>query len=207
MDITKQQLLNFGFTGVEAAVSAIPVLGGPLQTMIFGTLNAKKIANLEEYINTLSRKITNLEHQLILNNKPSDEQLGIMETIFEEVPNFRSVQKHDYYANAAINVLSVHPALTVSEAESFIFILGNISVSAVSTLRSFDNRPSFEERTSESVESGDIPVLKSLGLIVDDFKDIRMYGNRPELQYRTHITSLGHEFLTFIGDYREKDDY
>lgn len=186
---------------VEASIGAIPYVGGPLQTLYFGAQNEKRFKRIENFYIELNNKVSQL-NSLVLGEENSDQLIGIIETIHDEIEKSKSTNKIEFFVNSYKNLLlnSTKPSLDMDEL--FVNILAELTSLELSILvLLFRNNNTVGVPVMDGVDqilvTGSLSRLSDLGLVNKHLQSI-MIGGGGAQNYKYSISEVGINFSYYI---------
>ncbi|WP_461203519.1 hypothetical protein [Enterococcus sp. N342-3-1-2] len=186
---------------VEASIGAIPYVGGPLQTLYFGAQNEKRFKRIENFYIELNNKVSQL-NSFILGEENSDQLIGIIETIHDEIEKSKSTNKIEFFVNSYKNLLlnSTKPSLDMDEL--FVNILAELTSLELSVLiLLFRNKNTVGIPVMDGVDqilvTGSLSRLSDLGLVNKHLQSI-MIGGGGAQNYKYSISEVGINFSYYI---------
>lgn len=188
---------------IEAGIGAIPVIGGPVQTLYFGRQNEKRFKRIEKFYESLNEDLSKTSSKIeeIENTHINRDQLmGILETINEEVEKARSQSKIDLFKNLYKNSLLKINNTTWDEEEYFVEILSRLTPLQINLIVFFiPNREFKGEITANGYDQefvdGSLNILTDYGLLESTIASIELGEiGKQKMGYR--LSSLGRKFVT-----------
>ncbi|QOG31588.1 hypothetical protein [Enterococcus casseliflavus] len=197
-NLTPRDYLNLV---VEAGIGAVPYVGGPLQTLYFGAQNEKRFKRIESFYNELNEKISELD-SLILGEHNSDQLIGIVETIHDEVEKSKSADKIVYFVNSYKNLLLNSTSPSIDMDELFVNILSELTNFEITILTFlFKNKGRIGGVAMQGVDpiliAACLSRLSDLGLVNKHLESITLGGPGTQ-QYNYSISNVGINFCYYI---------
>lgn len=194
---------------IEAGIGAIPVVGGPLQTLYFGAQNEKRFKRIEKFYNELNSDLEKIKHQIppvdSLANK--DDFLGILEDINAEVEKAKSQSKIEYFKTFYVNMLISSNSSSFDIHSFFLESLVNLTNLELQLLSFLRRQGATHFSTginipgvSEDLIIGSLNRLTDYGFLTSQINSISIGGPVSNSDKSFKINSLGIEFSSFILD-------
>lgn len=191
---------------IEAGIGAIPVIGGPIQTLYFGLQNEKRFQRIEKFYELLNKELTLIQRSIPTTvNKNIEEQLiAIIETINLEVEMVRSKDKTRYFINSYKNLLLRVNKNNLDLEELFIDILSSLNKIEIDLLtplyndRYSDNGGMLLPKingTDSSIIYGSMNKLVNHGLVNERDRNLSTLGHD---KYAYKISSIGISLCDYI---------
>lgn len=188
---------------IEAGIGAIPVIGGPVQTLYFGRQNEKRFKRIEKFYESLNEDLNQTSSRIeeIENTQINRDQLiGILETINEEVEKARSQSKIDLFKNLYKNSLLKINNTTWDEEEYFVDVLSRLTPLQITLIAYLIPHSEFIENIrangyAQEFVDGSLNILSDYGLLESKIASIVIGGTgKQKMGYR--LSSLGRKFVT-----------
>lgn len=158
---------------IEAGIGAIPVIGGPVQTIYFGRQNEKKFKRIEAFYHSLQKDLDSMKNKIpniqdVSANK--DQLMGIFETINDEVEKARSQSKIEFYKNLYKNCLLNINNTYWDEEEYFLEVLSKITSTQIEIISYLIPKQEFtagifSPKLSQSIIDGSLNTLVDMGIL------------------------------------------
>lgn len=205
---------NFNLTGkeklelvIEAGIGAIPIVGGPLQTLYFGSQNEKRFKRVEQFYSDLNNDLEKMKQQIppmdTLVNK--DEFLGLIEDINSEVEKAKSQPKIDYFKSFYKNTLLTSNSSSFDTHSFFLEALINLTNLELRLLKYFFDEGPAEFKgdisvpgVSEDLVIGSLNRLADFGFLTTHLNSIVLGGPSSRANNGYKINQLGIQFSLFI---------
>lgn len=192
---------------IEAGIGAIPVVGGPLQTLYFGAQNEKRFKRIESFYNNLNAELESIRNQIPpIDSIPNkDEFLGILEDLNSEVEKAKSQSKIDYFKKFYINTLLSSNSLNFDLHSFFLEALVNLTNLELSILF-FLNQIGTRDYSqginipgvSDDLINGSLNRLTDYGFLSSQLVNITIGGPSSRSNNAYKINELGMQFSSFI---------
>lgn len=188
---------------IEAGIGAIPVIGGPVQTLYFGRQNEKRFKRIEKFYESLNKDLNQASSKIeeIKNTQINRDQLiGVLETINEEVEKARSQSKIDLFKNLYKNSLLKINNTTWDEEEYFVDILSRLTPLQIKLIAHLIPHFEFMENFTvngyaQEFVDGSLNILTDYGLLESTIISLQVGGaGKQKMGYR--LSSLGRKFVT-----------
>ena len=188
---------------IEAGIGAIPIVGGPVQTMYFGRQNEKRFKRIEAFYTSLNEDLKQINSQI---EKISDKEInrdqliGIFETINEEVEKARSQFKINLYKNLYKNsILSINQT-SWNEEEYFLEVLNRLTPLQISLISFFNPSDDFKggitvEGFSQELVDGSLNILADLGILQSNISSLTFGGGIGKQKMGYKLSPLGRQFI------------
>jgi hypothetical protein len=194
---------------IEAGISSIPYIGGALQTLYYGRKNEKRFKRVEKFYKELYIEIESVKDQLpsIKETNRSDEALGILETINDEIETASSQTKIDYYKKAYKNVLLNFNNNSFDNEKFFVRLLPDLTDLEINILFNSNHNPNRDVHENDfynnnknniNLIEGSLNRLVNFGLIEIKFGTLISGGRGSEIQQDYSVSDLGSKFISFI---------
>jgi hypothetical protein len=144
---------------LRALVQAIPILGGPLDTILTGPGSNWRQKRLEDFLNDLHQRLEQVEQKSVL--EPSEEMADFIFNVFESVVRTKSETKRSYFASVVEN--QVRFSHKWEEAERITRILENLTQYHVAVLSVCVNKP--------PIKSGPLAGMQAFGISPRELSD------------------------------------
>lgn len=202
--LTRKDMVDLA---IEAGIGAIPVVGGPLQTLYFGAQNEKRFKRIEKFYNELNDELENMKHQIppidTIPNK--DEFLGILEDLNSEVEKAKTQSKIKYFKSFYKNTLLTSNTPNFNTHNFFLEALVNLTNLELEIL--FYLFTKAQQRyisdirvngVSNDLVIGSLNRLADYGLVSTNLLEISLGGPSSGASNAYKITDLGTQFSSFV---------
>lgn len=192
---------------IEAGIGAIPVVGGPLQTLYFGAQNEKRFKRIEKFYNELNKELENMKSQIPpIDSIPNkDDFLGILEDLNTEVEKSKSQSKIDYFKAFYKNTLLTSNSFSFDAHSFFLESLINLTNLELNILFFLRERGMANFTTginmpgvSDELIIGSLNRLTNYGYLTSQVNSIAIGGPVSNSNKAYKINKLGMEFSFFI---------
>lgn len=188
---------------LESGLQLIPVIGGSISTLYFGTKQAKQYKRLEEFYNGVNSRLSLLENRISpIDEHYSDGLMSLIEQLNDKVEKEHQSKKVECYINYMKNILIGNVTeKNYDERKMFLDNLYNMTLIEIDVLAYVYNR--HEEITASEiiiedvdsyVISGAVSKLKGYGFVSTSIATVSI-GYTDEY---VKITQYGKKFLDFI---------
>lgn len=186
---------------IEAGLGLVPYVGGSIQTLYFGSKNEKRFKRIEFFYEQLAEQIKLLT-EFDLNEENSDQLIGIIETIHDEIEKSKSHNKIVYFVNAYKNLLLGSKKSSQDIDELFVDILSKVTKIEIDILAFYmRNRNSRFVPHVEGVDPililGSLNRLSDFGLMNRHLEGLTIGGDGGQ-NYAYSISDLGISFCEYI---------
>lgn len=202
--LTGKELVDIA---VEAGIGAIPVVGGPLQTLYFGSKNEKRFKRIEKFYQELNDDLTKIKNQIPpIDSIPNkDEFLGILEDLNSEVEKAKSQSKIEYFKSFYKNTLLTSNSYNFDTHSFFLETLINLTNLELKILFFLLSQGQQEYSTNIQVDgvsndlvTGSLSRLTDYGLVSAHLVNITIGGPSSMPNSAHKINDLGCQFSSFI---------
>ncbi len=195
---------------IEAGIGAIPVVGGPLQTLYFGAQNEKRFKRIEKFYNELNNDLEKMKSQIppidSLPNK--DDFLGIIEDLNSEVEKAKTQSKIEFFKAFYKNTLLTSDSSSFDKHSYFLESLVSLTLLEIDLLFALREKGTQQFHTgiskpgvSDDLILGSLNKLTDFGFITSAINQI-IFGEPTSNTSKSYkINSLGMEFTLFIMNY------
>lgn len=192
---------------IEAGIGAIPVIGGPVQTLYFGRQNEKRFKRIENFYASLNEDLDTITDRIgeIENFQTDRDQLfGIIESINDEIEKARTQSKLQYYKTLYINcILNINNSFW-DEEEYFLEILNRITPLQIEAITFLSSHPGFQKglnkpNVSQFLFDGSLNILVDLGVLEPSILSLTFIKGgegRQEMAYK--LSDLGIRFVDTV---------
>lgn len=186
---------------VEAGIGLLPYVGGPLQTLYFGSKNEKRFKRIEMFYKQLNSRMETLE-QFDLGKQNNEQLIGIIETIHDEIEKSKSQEKIVYFVNAYKNLLLNSKHASLDQEELFVDLLSSLSRLELEVLTMFFRMPNSRgiprnDGYNQNLLIASANRLADFGLLNKHLEGLTI-GGLGEQNYTFSITSFGISFCYYI---------
>lgn len=186
---------------VEAGIGLLPYVGGPLQTLYFGSKNEKRFKRIEKFYEQLNSRMEILE-SFDLGKENSDQLIGIIETIHDEIEKSKSQEKMIYFVNAYKNLLLNSKQAKLDQEELYVDLLSSLSRLELEVLTMFFRMPNSRgipknDDYNQNLLIASANRLADFGLLNKHLESLAI-GGLGEQNYTFSITSFGISFGYYI---------
>lgn len=208
-----------GSLAVEAAVSALPYIGGPLQTAYFGAKNERRFKRVESFYKNLQKEIEDLRKQVASEdtiNQYSDQITDFMEKINDIVETDSGIAKRSLLHNAFLNVMVHTGTIDWSKLDYFLFIIKQLDLTDVNILVATYQLPPDRWGVLTEYQNviqadkfyilGVLERLVSFGIIEKRLGDINLASSGTKIATYYRMTELGNSFVAFVLEPPEQDE-
>lgn len=188
---------------IEAGIGAIPVVGGPVQTLYFGRQNEKRFKRIEAFYKSLNEDLDQINSKIegIANpNINRDQLIGILETINDEVEKARSQFKIDLYKNLyKTSILNINQT-SWNEEEYFLEVLNRITPLQIILINYLTRSNEFMgnihvQGFSRELIDGSLNILTDLGILQSTIASIELGGAVGKQKMGYKLSPLGRQFI------------
>lgn len=194
---------------IEAGIASIPAVGSALQTLYYGSKNEKRFKRVENFYQDLSVEIATIKDQLpdVYETEYSDEAIGILETINDEVEKAASQSKIQNYKKAYKNMLLKINEKHFDEEKYFVRMLSDLTEFELRILFISNQnvhrkvaRGDFYDADKSNIDfvDGNLNRLSDLGLLRITFGELLSGGNGSYIRKDYVVSDLGSRFISFI---------
>ncbi|EMF0102712.1 hypothetical protein ED263_RS02695 [Enterococcus hirae] len=186
---------------IEAGIGLIPYVGGSIQTLYFGTKNEKRFKRIEYFYKQLANRMKSLE-EFDLDGENSEQLVGIIETIHDEIEKSKSHDKIVYFVNAYKNLLLGTKQHNQDIDELYVDILSKVTRIEIEILalymrnggkRGIPNIPSVDQM----LVLGSLNRLSDFGLLNRHLEGLTVGGDGRQ-SYTFSLSNLGLSFGQYI---------
>lgn len=203
-DLTPKDYLGLA---IEAGISAIPTVGGVIQTLYYGRKNEIRFKRIEKFYEKLNKDLENVKNSIPVVTNPTsnrDQLLGIIETINDEVEKAKSQDKINYYKTLYTNcILNINNSVW-DEEEYFLEVLNRITPLQIEVIYLLNSHPGFQKNlsnlnVSQFLFDGSMNILVDLGILESSILSLTLVSNgrgKQEMAYK--ISDLGKRFVDMV---------
>ncbi|MTI29863.1 hypothetical protein [Xanthovirga aplysinae] len=190
---------------ISTGISAIPYIGGSLNTLYFGAKQERRIKRIEKFYELIKEEYNNIQEKVKdWSNQDEGKLRSLIEEINEGVENDFIAEKIDYFKNCFFNLLTDPSDENYRKRKYFISILNSLSEMDISVIINLYRAPEGDgykgTKTSEKDNAeflATLEKLRSFGLV-----DAALAGSitiNVRLSDITHytISEFGKEFCQF----------
>lgn len=185
----------------EAGIGLLPYVGGPLQTLYFGSKNEKRFKRIEMFYEQLNSRMETLE-RFELGKQNSEQLIGIIETIHDEIEKSKSQEKIVYFVNAYKNLLLNSKQPRLDQEELYVDLLSSLSRLEIEVLTLFFRTPNSRgipknDGYDQSLLIASANRLADFGLLNKHLEGLTI-GGFGEQNFTFSLTSFGISFCYYI---------
>lgn len=196
---------------IEAGIGAIPIIGGPIQTVYFGLQNEKRFKRIEAFYKQLNQEMETVKSLIpsSINKESQDQLLATIETINFEVEQIKNRDKIIYFVTSFKNLLLSVDQNNLDTEEYFVDILSSLRKVDLDVLIYLFRRPEVKSHGGISVPivgdldrnmvSGILNRLVDFSLVRRNLMAMTIGGSGGDSSnYTYYISDYGVNFCRYI---------
>ncbi|WP_026826481.1 MULTISPECIES: hypothetical protein [Exiguobacterium] len=190
---------------LESAVQMIPIVGGPIATLVFGSLRDIQARRLEDFLHQISAEINQVKIQFVdFSLHDEDKLAALLEDLFEKVSKEPLKEKLHFFKLYFFNMLLTPTDTNYDERRYFLQCLENMNLMdcrAVLHLNEFKEPVSSYDLNIDGISqyklTGSLNRLKHYGFVTTSSKGMTFGTTNKELDGDVEVNSYGKDFIDF----------
>lgn len=192
---------------IQAAIEAIPYVGGSLSTLYFGLKQEKRFERLESFYAEINKQIEGLKDcSLSVDGQNKDELVSLIEDLNEKVEQESRKQKITYLRNFLVTTLQNRLTNDFDERKHYLETLASMSLLECEVLALLFNRNQplqirqiNKPGISQYAVYGAISKIRSFGYLESRRGSFQMNGQQDEyLDDLVFLSDFGKQFCQYV---------